>query len=153
MLSCLVYFHITYLILSCTFIYILILFIYCSFICLLPVSSLFHVVSHVSILCLWHMLYLYFSYIHIHTCTIAYIHILSVIYFMLSYTFITFHVFSYDIHILCFSDAFHILYFSYDFHILCFSYAFLFYTLYCSYTFHVLSSCTLPLVLVTVFIA
>ena len=77
MLSCLVYFYITYLILSCTFIYILILFIYCSFICLLSVSSLFHVVSHVSILCLWHMLYLYFSYIHIHTCTIAYIHILS----------------------------------------------------------------------------
>ena len=95
MLSCLVYFHITYLILSCTFIYILILFVYCSFLCLLPVSSLFHVVSHVSILCLWHMLYLYFSYIHIHTCTIAYIHILSIIYFMLSYTFITFHVFSY----------------------------------------------------------
>ena len=54
-LSYLVYFHITYLILSCTFIYILIffiygtfvgfhliLFMYCTFICLLPVSILFH---------------------------------------------------------------------------------------------------------------
>ena len=70
---------------------------------------------------------------------------------ILSLLFMCFHIFSYDIHILCFSDAFHILYFSYDFHILCFSYAFLFYTLYCSYTFHVLSSCTLLLVLVTVY--
>ena len=54
-ISYLKYFHITYLILSYTFIYILILFIYgtfvsfhlilfmyCTFICLLPVSSLFH---------------------------------------------------------------------------------------------------------------
>ena len=61
---------------------------------------------------------------------------------ILSLLFMCFHIFSYDIHILCFSDAFHILYFSYDFHIMCFSYAFLFYTLYCSYTFHVLSSCS-----------
>ena len=118
MLSCLVYFHITYLILSYTFIYVLILFIYgnivcfrlihfiyCTFICLLPVSSLFHVASHVSILCLWHMLYLYFSYIHIHTCTIAYVHILSIIYFVLSYTFITFLVF----HILIFISIYTVL--------------------------------------------
>ena len=54
-LSYLKYFYITYLILSYTFIYIfilfiygtfvcfhLILFMYCTFICLLPVSSLFH---------------------------------------------------------------------------------------------------------------
>ena len=39
-------------------------------------TSLFHVASHVSILCLWYMLYLYFSYMHIHTCTIIYFHVI-----------------------------------------------------------------------------
>ena len=82
--SYLVYFHITYLILSCTFIYILILFvygtfvcfhlilfIYCPFICLLPISSLFHlsvlrlitfyVLIHIS----FFILYLYHIFFHV----------------------------------------------------------------------------------------
>ena len=154
----LVYFHITYLILSCTFIYILILFIYdtfvcfnlvlfmyCTFICLLLVSSLSSFIS---------MTY----YI---ICTITYI-----IYYpipissllscsgytpMLCYSFLTYCFIIYFLIRTCIIIYFHfilychivlpyifILYFSYtiifyDFHILCFSYTVLSY--YLSYTF------------------
>ena len=154
----LVYFHITDLILSCTFIYILILFIYdtfvcfnmilfmyCTFICLLLVSSLSSFIS---------MIY----YI---LCTITYI-----IYFpipissllscsgytpMLCYSFLTYCFIIYFLIRTCIVIYFHfilychivlsyifILYFSYtiisyDFHILCFSYTVLSY--YLSYTF------------------
>ena len=102
--SYLVYFHITYLIPSCTFIYILILFIYgtfvcfhlilfmyCTFICLLPVSSLFHlsflrlitfyVLLHISFLlsCCGYTPMLYFSFTFLFS-------LLSVLYLFISFS-------------------------------------------------------------------
>ena len=115
LLSYLVYFHITYLILSCTFIYILKLLIYGTFVCfhmiffiyytfiyLLPVSSLFHlsvlwlITFYVPLLisflrlCIYHVL---FHVVATHSCytfhssfSYLYYHILSY-YMLLSCTF------------------------------------------------------------------
>ena len=145
--SYLVYFHITYLILSCTFIYILILFIYgtficfhlilfmyCTFICLLPVSSLFHlsvlrlitfyVLLHISFL----ILYLYHVFLHVVATRPCYtfrlpLSFLYFLYFTCPYPFhVLYFVLSiYCIHVLFISYTVFLLYFSYDSHILCFS--------------------------------
>ena len=122
--SYLVYFHITYLILSYTFIYILILFIYgtflcfhlilfmyCTFICFLPVSSLFHlsvlrlitfyVLLHISFL----ILYLYHISFHVVATRPCYtIHLLHIV---LSYNFLHYLVLSYTLH-LCFHSDYRI---------------------------------------------
>ena len=95
-----------------------------------------------------YIVFVYCSYtifVYLYSCTVHFLYCFPVILFIwlsLLCTCICCHIFSYDIHILCFSYAFHMLFVYY---------AFLFYTLYCSYTFHVLSSCTLLLVLVTVY--
>ena len=144
--SYLVYFHITYLILSCTFIYILILFIYgtfvcfhlilfmyCTFICLLPVSNLFHlsvlrlitfyVLLHISFL----ILYLYHVFCHVvatRPCYTFHLHF-SFLYFMYFTCSYPFRVLYFVLSIYCI----HVLFISYTVFLLYFSYGFLFYVL------------------------
>ena len=135
-------------------------------------TSLFHVASHVSILCLWHVLYLYFSYMHIHTCTIVYFHVICFhlilviychlvlfVYFIYIYTFLFYHILYVFVYFLYFSCvglkpilSYHIFHISrrstglvllLSSHIL--SYVFMyFHILYCHiiYGFHLLLSCT-----------
>ena len=122
--ACIIYFHITYLILSYTFIYNLILFIYGTFVCFHLIPFMYYI-----FLCFpYIILFIYLSLLSTF-CTL----LVRVLYFVLSIYYI--HVlFSFPIlfscyifiwlSILCTCICCHI--FSYDIHILCFSYTILF---------------------------
>ena len=111
-----------------------IFFIYLSLLSTLyPFRVLYFILS---IYCI-HVLFIYY-FIYLYSCTVHFLYCFPVILFIwlsLSCTCICCHIFSYDIHILCFSYIilFHILYFSYAFRILCFSYTILVHILFMYY--------------------
>ena len=96
--SYLVYFHITYLILSCTFIYIIILFIYgtfmcfhpilfmyCTFICLLPVSSIIFIFQFYDLLhSMYYYIYHFLSYTYIMSSFMLSLHAHAILFIYLS---------------------------------------------------------------------
>ena len=95
--SYLVYFHITYLILSCTFIYIfilfiyctfvcfhLILFMYCTFICLLPVLVFFIFQFYYLLHSMYYYIYHFLSYTYIMSSFMLWLHAHAILFIYLS---------------------------------------------------------------------